>query len=301
MLWRFQTGAIITFTTDFGSQDAYVASMKGAVLTINPQATLVDISHEVSPQNIPQAAYVVDAAFHYFPAGAVHLVVVDPGVGTERQSIAVKTAGHYFVGPDNGVLTYALKRALEEAHFVTRGVTLATASQIDLGDAVEAVSLSNRRYWRTPISPTFHGRDIFAPVAAHLSLGVELKELGEQIKSVRSFPVAGYQSLADGTLLGRIIHIDRFGNLITDIRDKEVARGEVMVQIGKTTINGLSRTYADKDGLLALIGSNNYLEIAVRCGSAKSHLNSQIGDEVRVRVVQPHQQAGGIDETRRSG
>lgn len=231
----------------------------------------------------------VDAAFHYFPLGSIHVVVVDPGVGTTRQSLAVKAAGHYFVAPDNGVLTYAIKRALEEAHFVMRGVTLASATQLDLEDAVEAVSLTNRKLWRTPVSPTFHGRDIFAPVAAHLSLQVPLKELGEPLKTVSSFPVAGYQKLPDGTLVGHIIDIDRFGNLITDIVDKEVVRGELTVQIGKLTISGLCRSYAEKEGLIALVGSNNYLEIAVQNGDAQSYVKAEVGDEVRVRVIPPEQ------------
>jgi len=256
-------------------------------LTINPAATIVDISHCIAPQNIPQAAYVIDAAFHYFPPGTIHVVVVDPGVGTCRKSIAVKAAGHFFVAPDNGVLTYAIRRALEDAHFVTRGVTLATATQVDLGDAVEAVALANRRFWRTPISPTFHGRDIFAPVAAHLSLEVPFRDLGDSVKNVCAFPVAGYQSLPDGTLVGRIIDIDRFGNLVTDIRDKEVTKGDPTVQIGKFTVKGLSRTYSDREGLLALIGSNNYLEIALQNGSARDYVKGQIGDEVRVKVEPP--------------
>lgn len=261
--------------------------MKGSILTVNRAATIVDISHSVAPQNIAQAAYVVDAAFHYFPPGSIHIVVVDPGVGSARQALAVKAAGHYFVAPDNGVLTHVINRALEEAHFVIRGVTLATATQIELGDAVEAVSLTTRRFWRTPVSPTFHGRDIFAPVAAHISLEVSIRDLGDQIKTVCCFPVAGYQRLSDGTLVGRIIDIDRFGNLITDIKAKEVAKGEVVVQTGKFTIAGLSRSYAEKEGLLALVGSNNYLEIAVQNGNAQNYVKAQVGDEVRVRVTLP--------------
>lgn len=269
-----------------------MASMKGAVLTVNPGATLVDVSHEIAPQNITQAAYVVDAAFHYFPAGTIHMVVVDLGVGSERRSIAIKAAGHYFVSPDNGVLTYVLKRALEEAHFVTRGITQATATEMDLGDAVEAVTLSNRKYWRTPISPTFHGRDIFAPVAAHLSLEVPLKDFGDGTKKVCALPIPGYQSLPDGTLVGRIIDIDRFGNLITDIRDKEVSKAiEVSIQIAKFTINGLSRTYAQAEGLLALIGSNNFLEVALKNGNAQDYVKASIGDEVKVRVTTSEMQS----------
>ncbi|MBI2957280.1 MAG: SAM-dependent chlorinase/fluorinase, partial [Chloroflexi bacterium] len=260
---------------------------KGAILTVNPEATIVDISHSITPQNIPQAAYVIDAAFHYFPPGAIHVVVVDPGVGSSRQALLVKAAQHYFIATDNGVLTYAITRAMEEAHFVTRGVTLASTTQIDLGDAVEAVIISNRRFWRTPISPTFHGRDIFAPVAAHLSLAVPFCDFGERIKSVRAFPIPGYQSMPDGTLVGRVIDIDRFGNLITDIKDKEVAKGDVTVQIGKFTIDGLSRSYAEKEGLIALVGSNNYLEIALQNSNAQNYVNGRIGDEVRVKVSLP--------------
>jgi len=261
--------------------------VKGAILSVNPKVTIVDISHGIEPQNITQAAFVIGAAWHFFPPGTIHVVVVDPGVGTSRQSIVVKAAGSYFIAPDNGVLTYVITRALEEAHFVTRGVTLAIATQIELGDPVEAVTLINRRFWRTPVSPTFHGRDIFAPVAAHLSLDVPFRDFGDPIKTVCAFPIAGYQSLSDGTLVGRVINIDRFGNLITDIRDKEVVKGELAVQIGKFTITGLSRSYAEKEGLLAIIGSHDYLEIALQNGSAQRYVNANIGDEVRVRVTSP--------------
>jgi S-adenosyl-L-methionine hydrolase (adenosine-forming) len=199
----------------------------------------------------------------------------------------VKAAGSYFVGPDNGILTHVITRALEEAHFVARGVTSATATQIELGDAVSAVTIVNRRFWRTPVSPVFHARDIFAPVAAHLSLEVPFTDFGDPVKTLHALPIAGYQSLPDGTLVGRVISIDRFGNLITDIRDKEVAKGEVAVQIGKFTVNGLSRSYAEKEGLIALIGSHDYLEIAIQNASAQRHINASVGDEVRVRVTLP--------------
>ncbi|MEW6034804.1 MAG: SAM-dependent chlorinase/fluorinase [Chloroflexota bacterium] len=282
--------AIITLTTDFGLQDAYVASMKGAILTVNSKATIVDISHSIEPQNISQAAFVIAAACPYFPPDTVHVVVVDPGVGSNRQAVVVKTPVAFFVAPDNGVLTYAITRALEDAHFVTRGITLDDATQIEVGEVVEAVSATNRRFWHQAVSPTFHGRDIFAPVAAHLSLGTPFTEFGDKMKSLCIFPTPYVHSLPDGTLLGTVIHIDRFGNLVTNIRVSELPKGDIAIQAGKHSIAGLSQYYAEGDGLLATIGSNNYLEVAVRNGSAQAYLNARIGDEVRVKVTPPEAQ-----------
>jgi len=288
---------IITLTTDFGLHDGYVASIKGAILNINPDAVLVDICHTIEPQFIEQAAFVLASACHVFPPGTIHLVVVDPGVGTERRALAIKTPGASFVAPDNGVLTHVITRAMEEAHFVTRGVTSESSTQLDIGDPVEGVNLTNRRYWRQTVSNTFHGRDVFAPVAAHLSLNVPLGDMGEAVKSITVFPIARCHTEPDGTLTGKIIYVDHFGNLITNITSHDLPKGEVAVQTGNRTIAGLSRTYGDGEELLALIGSDDRLEIAVRKGNAEGYLNAHIGDEVRVKAVPVPEERPAEDKT----
>ncbi|MBI2855155.1 MAG: SAM-dependent chlorinase/fluorinase [Chloroflexi bacterium] len=276
---------IITLTTDFGIRDAYVGSMKGAILSVNRDVSLVDISHDIEPQNIGEAAFVVGSAWQYFPPGTIHIVVVDPGVGTSRQAVLVKAQGSYFVAPDNGVLTYVVKKAMEEAHFVIRGITTATATSLDIGEPVEAVTLTNKKFWRQHISSTFHGRDIFGPVSAYLSLGTPMSDFGEAIKSLCILPISGSQSLPDGTVTGTIIHIDRFGNVVTNIMAGELPKGDIAVQIGKHTVSGLSPTYSQGDGLLAALGSEGNLEIAYRSGSARDFINAKIGDEVKVRSI----------------
>jgi hypothetical protein len=189
---------IVTVTTDFGTRDGYVAAMKGVILSIAPDATIVDISHEIMPQGVAEGAFVLAQAAHWFPPGTVHLVVIDPGVGGPRRAVAVETGRHRFVAPDNGVLTQALHGE----------------------DVIAAVSLTRPRYWRArEPSATFHGRDIFAPVAAHLATGVALSAVGE------AMPVDDLETLAasrpvehpDGSIVGQIIHVDRFGNLISNI------------------------------------------------------------------------------------
>lgn len=277
--------SVITLTTDFGLHDGYVASIKGAILSVNPDAVLVDISHTIEPQFIEQAAFVLASAYHVFPPGTIHVVVVDPGVGTERRALAVKTSGACFVAPDNGVLTYVITRAMEEADFVTRGVSAGSSTELAIGDPVDAVNLTNRRYWRQAVSNTFHGRDVFAPVAAHLSLKVPLGDMGEAVKSITAFPIARFRTEPDGTLIGKIIYVDHFGNLITNITSRDLPKGTISVQTGNRTIAGLSRTYGEGEGLLALIGSDGRLEIAVHNGNAETYLKAHAGDEVRVKAV----------------
>jgi S-adenosylmethionine hydrolase len=270
--------AIITLTTDFGLSDAYVAAMKGVILSINPEARLIDICHNIQPQNIRQAAFVLSTAYPFFPQRTIHVVVVDPGVGTERRAIILRTASADFVAPDNGVLSYVIRQPADKA------------DRHQLGAGLEAVAITNPRFWRSPLSATFHGRDIFAPVAAHLSLGTPLKEFGETVASVTTLPLPQPRREPDGTLVGHVLHIDSFGNLISDIRGDDLAQPAeaVTVEVGGRLISGLSRTYAGGGGLLALIGSSGYLEVSLAGGNAASSLDAGVGDEVRVR-----QQPGG--------
>jgi S-adenosylmethionine hydrolase len=177
-------GAVITLTTDFGLSDAYLAVMKGIILGINPDARLVDISHGIQPQNIQQAAFVIGTAYPYFPRKTIHLVVVDPAVGTDRRAIILRAGQHSFVAPDNGVLSYVVQEFLDK-QIDARGqvsITVGLKPDADIG----AVSITNRRYFREAVSPTFHGRDVFAPVAAALSLGYSPLEFGQPVTSVQA-------------------------------------------------------------------------------------------------------------------
>jgi len=268
-----ETMSIITLTTDFGLTDAYVAAMKGVMLSINPEVKLVDITHSIKPQNVQQAAFVLGTAYPFFPEGTIHVVVVDPGVGTERRAIILKTPLAYFVAPDNGILSCVIEQFSPES---TDG---------KLGPAVEVVAITRSEFWRLPVSSTFHGRDIFAPVAARLSLGFPPQDFGEPVSSVTLLPIPHPYQAPDGSVVGHIIHIDSFGNLITNIKEGDLPREEqvINVEVGNRLISGLSRTYAEGEKLLALIGSSGYLELSLREGSAATFLSASVGDEVRLR------------------
>jgi S-adenosylmethionine hydrolase len=271
---------IITLTTDFGLSDAYVAAMKGVILSINPKAKLIDICHTIKPQNIPQAAFVLGTAYQFFPEKTIHVVVVDPGVGTERRAIILRTPSADFVAPDNGVLSYVLQQSS------TKPVEdNANLQQVELEPGMEAVTITKPQFWRSPVSPTFHGRDIFAPVAARLSLGFPPIDFGEAITSVTMLSLPHPYQAPDGSLVGHILHIDSFGNLITNIKGDDLpqVKQAITIEVGNQLISGLSRTYAEGKGLLALIGSSGYLEVSLKGGSACALLNAEVGNEVRMR------------------
>jgi len=274
---------VITLTTDFGQRDAYVGAMKGVILSINPQATLVDLSHEITPQAVEEAAYVLWTAYPYFPPATVHVVVVDPGVGSARRPIAIQTERAFFVGPDNGVFSYVLAaEGAASAESAAQGKPQVVRQRRTL-----AVHLTNPRYWRPQVSRTFHGRDIFAPVAAHLSLGVPIGELGEPIEDVVILPLARPESQGD-QVVGRVVHVDHFGNVITNLEPAHLPAGQALViQVGGHRIQGLSPTYsAARPGeLVALWGSDGLLEIAVREGNAGALLGIRVGDEVTVAAL----------------
>lgn len=272
--------SVVTLTTDFGLNDSYVAAMKGVILGINPDAVLVDVTHSIEPQNVPQAAFVVGTVWSAFPEGTIHLVVVDPGVGTERRGLALKTPKATFVAPDNGVLTHVV-RAYGGTGDVGPGQAPGAAKYL------EAINLTNRAYWRAPVSPTFHGRDVFAPVAAHISRGVPVGEFGESVASVEMLPVVEPERRPDGSILGSIVHIDSFGNLIANIRCEKLTGKpwKTVVEVGLRRIEGLGQTYGETGGLIALAGSSGYLEIALAGGSAGKFLGARVGDPVLVRQV----------------
>lgn len=273
-------GAIITLTTDFGLTDAYVAAMKGVILSINPEAKLIDICHTIKPQNIAQAAFVLSTAYKFFPEKTIHLVVVDPGVGTERRAIILRTPSADFVAPDNGVLSYVIQQS--SAKPAEGNVNV---QQIELEPELEAVAITKPQFWRSPVSPTFHGRDIFAPVAARLSLGIPPIDFGEAITSVTILPLPHPYQAPDGSVVGHILHIDSFGNLITNIKSDDLpqAKQAITIEVGNQLISGLSRTYAEGKGLLALIGSSGYLEVSLKGGSAGAFLRTEVGGEIRIR------------------
>lgn len=271
---------IITLTTDFGLADPYVAAMKGVILSLNPAVTIVDITHEVRPQQVAQGAFLLSQALPYFPPGTVHVAVVDPGVGTARRALAVATPEALLVGPDNGVLSAALPEETRRRAGATTGPGVVT-----LPGGYRAVAPTRRRYMRQPVSATFHGRDIFAPAAAHLSLGVGLEALGPAVKKVLALPPFRARRRADGVLEGRVLHVDRFGNLITDVRTDDLPTQRVEVRIGGQRIEGLARTYEEVSGAKALVGSTGYLEVACRGGSAAYWLGADIGDAVLVMVA----------------
>jgi hypothetical protein len=260
--------SVITLTTDFGLADGYVGTMKGVILSIAPTATIVDISHNVPPQDVREAAYILYTAYPYFPQGTIHVVVVDPGVGSERRAIALRTPQATFVAPDNGVLSYVVA-----------------------GERVkQIVHLTNPSYHLSPVSRTFHGRDIFAPAAAHLARGVPLTELGDPLTEIVTFSLPRPQVRSDGTIVGQVIHVGRFGNLITSIMATDLAGHsllrESVIEIKGQSIRGIANTYAEvaTGKLLALVGSSDRLEIAVSGGSASQTLGAKVGDEVLLKV-----------------
>lgn len=273
--------SIITLTTDFGTEDPYVGIMKGVILGLSPQASLVDLTHAVGPQQVLQGSFLLGTAYRYFPPGTIHLAVVDPGVGTGRRALAVQGGGYYFVAPDNGLLSHVLwELGLRSRSRGKRPVPT------NVGPGVTAVSLTNPRFWLHPVSSTFHGRDIFAPVGAHLSLGIGLEELGDEVSSLLLYPLSRRQRQRDGTLLGQVLHIDHFGNLITDIKGEDLPGDPLSIVVGGRTIHGLSPSYAagtvHEPSLLAMVGSAGYLEVSARNGSAAALLGVGPGDPVRI-------------------
>lgn len=258
---------IITLTTDFGLKDPYVGALKGAVLSINPRVEIIDITHLITPGNIIEGAFVLKDAFGFFPKGTIHVGVVDPGVGGVRKPILIETERYLFVGPDNGLFTQALEKE----------------------KVLRIVHLTKKEFFLKDVSNTFHGRDIFGPVASHLSLGVPPGSLGGSIENITELTLPKAQK-EEGALKGEVIYIDSFGNLMTNIRKDDISsykeRALEVTVMGKN-IGGIKKTYADaeKGALVALFGSSNCLEIAVNSGSASKVLGASVGERVVLRVV----------------
>jgi S-adenosyl-L-methionine hydrolase (adenosine-forming) len=249
---------LITLLTDFGTTDSYVAEVKGALLTAVPEATLVDVTHSVPPGDVRAGAYLLGRVWHRFPAGTVHLAVVDPGVGTERPALALRAHGHYFVGPDNGLFTLVLRDT-----------------------EVEIVSLP------TPdgASATFHGRDVFAPAAAALAAGATLATLGQPFAAMPARLVYAEPHYEGKSVVGQVVYVDRFGTLVTNLT-ADLVPPYATVEVEGLEMGPLRRTFGDvpTGGLVAYLGSGGQVEIAVRDGSAARRLGMGVGGRVRARL-----------------
>ena len=276
---------IVALLTDFGVSDGFAGAMKGVILGIAPETALIDISHDVPPQDIRAGAFVLKAASPYFPSGTIFCAIVDPGVGSARRIIAVRTARASFVAPDNGLLSWALRSEHIQA----------------------IVEVTEPRYWLPEVSRTFHGRDIFAPVAAHLAAGLPIDYLGFALQDVVHFPLPEPRLESGGDVRGEVIYVDHFGNMVTDIeldpRDNRITnlpgdeRGvhitaDTRIRVGDRWVKALANSYADVEPgeLLALVGSSGHLELALRNGSAALALGAGIGTPIRVSGVrgEPH-------------
>ncbi len=252
---------IIALLTDFGNRDWFVGVMKGVISQINPNVRIIDITHEISPQNVREAGFVLWNAYKYFPPKTIFVSVVDPGVGSERKIIAVETDKYIFVAPDNGLLDFVLSEV----------------------EVLRSVYVENKNYFLEKVSSTFHGRDIFAPVSAYISRGVDISELGNEFKIEKSKKMF-VEILSEGSYRGEVIYIDRFGNLITNLRTFGEIEGEVKFK--ETTINKISKTYSDVEvsNVVALIDSSGLIEIGIRNGNAREFFKANLGDEVFIWV-----------------
>jgi hypothetical protein len=254
---------IVTLLTDFGGADHFVGVMKGVILKADPRISIVDLGHEIPPGDVREGAFALLASYKYFPSGTVHVAVVDPGVGSDRRPIVVDAGGQRFVGPDNGLLSYLLER---EA-------------------GARAVWIRNEQFFLHPVSATFHGRDIFAPVGAALATGTDLDSLGSEVEDPLRLPSLRPRVAPDGSRVGTILHVDRFGNCVTSLTPDDVTdtdEGKVRLGVAGGAITALRRHYA---GALpgepfAILGSTGFLEISINGASAAAALGLKAGDPV---------------------
>lgn len=260
---------VITLTTDFGNKDGFVGTLKGVIWSICPEAQIADITHQISPQNILEGAFALWRAYPFFPAGTLHVAVVDPGVGTRRRPIAARLGAHIFIGPDNGLFTPMIEDA-EKA-----------------GAPVEIIHLTNEKYWLPNVSHTFHGRDIFSPAAAHLARGVPLAELGPAIRDALRIQLPRPERTANGWR-AHVTVVDVFGNLTTDLPAAAVAgMTDLVFRLRGQEVRGLSESYGHRQpgDLVALVDSESFIEIAVVNGSAAATLGARVGDIVEVTAA----------------
>jgi S-adenosylmethionine hydrolase len=257
---------MITLLTDFGLSDYFVPAVKGVILTISPGTEIIDITHEVAAQDVDSAAFTLGACYHDFPAGTVHVAVVDPGVGSSRRAIIVEAGGYFFIGPDNGVFSFVYARETEPRVY----------------------HITDDQYFRHPVSPTFHGRDVFAPVAARIARGVKPEEIGEEIDDYVRFEIPRPRLIETrGVIVGRVIHIDRFGNCVTNFTKVELKPDEIAppttIHFGGREIRQFNAYFAEaarQNELFAYLGSAGFWEIALWRRSAAGFVNARRGDEV---------------------
>lgn len=256
---------VLTLLTDYGLRDIYVGVVRGVILGIAPSATIVDLSHEVAPQAVAEAAFLLDAAAPYFPWGTIHVCVVDPGVGTERRIICARTARATYLAPDNGLLARVLERD-PPAHLV---------------------SVENASYFLPKVSTTFHGRDIFAPVAAHLANGLDPRALGPEVRELQPLPMPRPREVGAGLIAGEVIHVDRFGNVVTNVGEPFALRVQA-AHLGPSRIEGpVCRAYADRDEgePLLIFGSSGFLEVSINGGDAARTYSVRRGDPITIELA----------------
>jgi S-adenosyl-L-methionine hydrolase (adenosine-forming) len=259
---------IISLSTDFGIKDGNVGVMKGVIWGIAPEVQIADLSHLIGPQNILEGALILGRSAPYFPEGSIHIMVVDPGVGTSRRPIAARLGSQHFVGPDNGLFTLMLERAEGR------------------GEPVEIVHLDQPKFWLPEVSHVFHGRDIFSPAAAHLANGVPLTELGSPVYDPVRLELPRPQETPNG-FQAELVYIDSFGNLVTNLVREDLGSADVSVRFGGVKLEGLVNTFGERAAgeLVILYGSTGSLIISEVNGSAENRLGAKVGDEVEVRIV----------------
>jgi S-adenosyl-L-methionine hydrolase (adenosine-forming) len=252
---------VITLLSDFGLRDYFVGAVKGVMLSLNPDVTFVDISHEIPPQDIFTGAFTLNQAYSCFPAGTIHFAVVDPGVGTTRKVLAATAAGHYFVAPDNGILTYIM----------------------EANEDFVAYEITADHYFRKPVSATFHGRDVFAPVAAWISRRIDLHQFGPVLQSPVRLQIPALKRVRDALIQGTILAVDRFGNLITNLKPEDIPI-PFKILAGQREITGLRKTYGEgmPGEVIVVPGSAGFLEITIKGASAAATLNMKAGAPVGV-------------------
>lgn len=260
----------IVLLTDFGNQDHFVGVMKGVIYSITPYVNIIDLCHEIPIGNITKAALVLKNSFKYFPKESVFVVVVDPGVGSDRKKLLIKTDKYYFVGPDNGVFSYTLENS----------------------KIIKIIELTNDKYWLKPISNTFHGRDIFSPIAAYIINGINIMNFGNEINSYKRLPFINPE-FNKNEILGKIIDIDKFGNLISNIsidflnKYLKVNKDKYLIEISNKIIYGIKDFYSEvKQGEpIVLVGSTGMLEVSIYMNNASIILDTKINDPIKIKTM----------------
>jgi S-adenosyl-L-methionine hydrolase (adenosine-forming) len=269
---------VITLLTDFGTKDYFVGAMKGAILSVNPQANIIDITHEIPPQDIRSAAFTLANYYKNFPRGSVHVCVVDPGVGSARRAILLETKDYFFIAPDNGLLSFVFDEVerVGNASLLTRGLS---------PRSFRVFELTNEKYFAAEVSRTFHGRDVFAPVAAHLSKGIEPEEFGAEIDDFIKFETPKPRNLSARETEAEIIHVDYFGNLITNLKTEDLP-AKFVLEVNETRVEKHQKFYAEaaKGEIFSILGSSGFLEIVAFQDSAARLLKAATHQKILLQA-----------------